>query len=155
MSKTKVSLVLVTHTGGVLCGVYQNNQLIKSQINTLKTLDALVDIWVSVKQCYEVEEICYARGPGSLSALKLLHIFIQTLHVISGIKIFAVDSFYFNQGKSIKAFGNQYFVKNTQGEIILHQDLLQESENKFTLPSVINKEDFSQPTQPLYIVPPV
>lgn len=150
----QASLVLITDTSGVLCGIYQDSCLIESKKYSLKTLDALISMWMEIGQDYKIDAIFYARGPGSLSALKLLHIFVHTLHIVSGIKIFAVDGFYFNQGKPIKAFGKQYFIKTPQGEMILNQ-LPQADEANFSLPSVIKKEDFNQIVQPLYIVPPV
>ncbi len=89
------SLVIVPSAKGVRYGVYEDLQLLREDFLEGKTLDALTWLWFSLKQEFEVKNIFYARGPGSLSALKLLHIFVHTLALSRGVRLFAVDSFIF------------------------------------------------------------
>ncbi len=145
--------MLVADKTGLLYGVYKNTEMLYCLKKELKTLDALSVMWDGVKRKHHIEQICYARGPGSLSAIKLVHIFVQTLHIVSGMKIFATDSFYFNQSAPIHAFGNQFFFKE-QGEIVLRTSQ-EEVRGVLALPQSLRLEDFSQPTTPLYIVPPL
>lgn len=147
--------MLVATKTGVLYGFYENLILVDSKKETLKTLDALTKLWLEAKAKVSVERIFYARGPGSLSAIKLLHIFIQTLVVVSEIRAFAVDSFYFNKKGIIHAFGNQYFQKDEKGQIALIVTTVQVGDDDFTLPQKLIPQDFNQPLEPLYVVPPV
>lgn len=147
------SLVLITDKSGLLYGIYKDNRLIKSAKEEAKTLDGLTTLWYHLKQQYSIKKIYYARGPGSLSAIKLLHIFVHTLHITSDIAIFATDSFYFNHASPIHAFGNQFFIKNQEG--IQLQSLQTPPNNANFLPDCLNTQDFNQETIPLYIVPAV
>lgn len=155
MNKKQSDLVLIATKTGVLYGIYERLILVDSKKETLKTLDALTKLWLETRAKASIDRIFYARGPGSLSAIKLLHIFIQTLVVVSEIKAFAVDSFYFNKKGIIHAFGNQYFQKDEKGQIILAATATQVSDDDFVLPQALNPQDFNQSLEPLYVVPPV
>lgn len=128
------------------------------QCEEAKTLDALVRLWMSLQNRFLIESICYARGPGSLSALKLLHVFVHTLAIVRGVGVFAVDSFYFNNARPIHAFGNQFFIKEADGiKIVARRDSANDGAecDGVTLPQELNLADFSQDSEPLYVLPPV
>ncbi|RDU64988.1 hypothetical protein CQA53_07030 [Helicobacter didelphidarum] len=77
---------------------------------------------------HEISGIYYARGVGSLSAIKLTHIFLQTLYIVKKIPLYAINSFYFSNYNEIKAFGNlSFFYENS------HNDrYIKNLENKLT-----------------------
>ena len=153
----ETQLVLVPLRDGVLYGIYQDFYLVYANKVSQKTLDALIEIWNSVQQSYRIKSIFYARGPGSLSAIKLLHIFVHTLKIVSDLDVFACDSFYFNQSGAIFAFGNQYFIQSDDGVILESSEKIEKSllKNDFCLPDKLIPQDFDKETQPLYVVPPV
>ncbi|MCE3038578.1 hypothetical protein [Helicobacter anatolicus] len=149
----EASILLVCSSSLVQCGIYVEKSLIKKYESRQKTLDALLELWIEIKKHYQVRAIFYARGPNSLSALKLLHIFVHTLKNLTNLELFAVDHFYFNKQRPIRAFGSQFFIKK-DGEISLEN---RECEilNDFMLPEKLQQEDFNQECVPLYIVPPI
>lgn len=149
----EAALLLVASSQNILWGVYQDTCLIKQGKEEQKTLDALICIWQNLSAKYKISEIYYARGPGSLSALKLLHIFVHTLRILRPIRLFATDHFAFNQNFPIHAFGNQYFYKE-QSEVVL-RSAKEHVAKDFCLPERICVRDFSQECTPLYIVPPI
>ncbi|PAF49712.1 hypothetical protein BKH43_06380 [Helicobacter sp. 13S00401-1] len=99
-----------------------------------------------------LDSILYARGVGNLSAMKLTHIALQTLHKTKDINIYAGDIFSFSQSKEIKAFGAMsYFLKEEEGlkSIVLEKSLSPSIE--FYMPEILSLKDFKQPLEPLYI----
>lgn len=147
-----IDLVLFSTSAPLLCGIYEDLKLIEQKSYSCKTLDALTDLLSSLRG-REIKRVFYAKGPGSFTAIKLTHIFLQTLQITKGIKLYSSDAFYFNANAPIKAFGNQYFIKE-KGEITLHS-FEQVQSCEFILPQKLNLEDFSQENEPLYILPPV
>lgn len=59
----------------------------------------------------KIGAIYYAAGPGNLSALRLTHVFLHSLAIIKGIKLYAADSFALLPNSYIYAFGKRYFHK--------------------------------------------
>lgn len=145
-------LILLSSLSPILYGIYSDGKLVDLFETQEKTLDALVGVF-SVIQQYGVRRIFYAKGPGSFTAIKLTHIFLQTLEIIEGLKLFCADSFYFNGNSPIKAFGNQYFVKQ-EGEISL-KSFQEPPCSVFSLPKELRLEDFSSDCRPLYVLPAV
>lgn len=145
-------LVLFSTLSPILCGIYQNKKLIDSFQMQEKTLDALLKVFMLTKK-YEIKRVFYANGPGSFTAIKLTHIFLQTLQIVKGIELFCVDSFYFNQNSPIRAFGNQYFLKTAEG--ITLESFQEISCDGFALPQELRVQDFSSDCKPLYILPAV
>lgn len=154
-SLNKCTLVLVPCKAGMLWGIYQDNRLVHHHCEEAKTLDALASLWASLQGRFSIENICYARGPGSLSALKLLHIFVHTLAVVRGVGVFAIDSFYFNHARPIHAFGNQFFIKESSGIKLEARPQLSIEASEVALPQELNLEHFNQEPEPLYVCPPV
>lgn len=151
-TQKSIDLVLFSVSSPILCGVYENLSLVDQKTYLCKTLDALTDL-LSLFDEQKIGRIFYAKGPGSFTAIKLTHIFLQTLCITKEIELYSIDAFYFNNNAPIKAFGNQYFIKE-EGEIVL-RNFTQAQPQDFFLPSTIEVEDFSSENHPLYILPPV
>ncbi|PAF43199.1 hypothetical protein [Helicobacter sp. 11S02596-1] len=177
----KVDLVLIAIHSPAKCGIYEDLCLIKTFVSMQKTSDGLLEIFSAVfsylkERGWELESIFYARGPGSFTSLKLTHIFLQTLALSLGVKLYASDSFYFNQNAPIKAFGNKFFVRQPSGEIQLEEiDISKNDDNPasnasqkhtsqknarqenddFFLPQTIDLSAFDSQNAPLYILPPI
>ncbi|WP_305862377.1 hypothetical protein [Helicobacter cholecystus] len=151
-TQKSIDLVLLSTSSPLICGIYEDLELKERKDYECKTLDALIDLLVFLGE-RKIKHIFYARGPGSFTAIKLTHIFVQTLSITKEIELYSTDTFYFNSNSPIRAFGNQYFVKEDE-EIMLRS--LEKVENQeFVLPQKICKEDFSRINKPLYILPPV
>lgn len=144
-------LILISSVSPILYGIYENQALIHSSSSHQKTLDALT-VLVQVIEKWNIGRIFYANGPGSFTAIKLTHIFLQTLRIMRGIEIFCIDSFYFNANAPIRAFGNQYFVKEHQ---IVLKTLDDAPLSLFNLPQTLNVQDFGKECEPLYVLPAV
>lgn len=145
-------LVLISNLSPILCGIYTDGRLVHSFEISKKTLDALVEVFALIRK-YNVRRVFYANGPGSFTAIKLTHIFLQTLQIVEGIELFCTDAFYFNASSPIKAFGNQYFLK-INNNIILES--IQDAPLPcFALPSELCERSFSSDCKPLYVLPAV
>lgn len=111
--------------------------------------------------------IYYANGPGNFSAIKLTHIFLQTLQISLNalyrresstaqskqIRLFCADAFHFSDSEFINAYGKIHFVKEN-GEIRT-TTLESKRTNSFTLPKTLDTSIFSDKCTPLYILPAV
>lgn len=145
------NLVLLSCISPILYGIYENGKLIQSFQTAQKTLNVLSEIQLLIK-AHKIKRIFYARGPGNFTAIKLTHLFLQTLQIAEDVELFCVDSFYFNANAPIKAFGNQYFIK--EEEILLKKfEVLPTCE--FALPQILFEEDFKTECEPLYVLPAV
>lgn len=110
-----------------------------------------------------IENIYYARGPGSFTSLKLTHIFLHTLALLHDIKLYGGSSFLFASLPYIKAFGSMYFCYTHNGEISLCKAIDIPAEHKMiidhglhlALPMKLDRCAFSTETTPLYILPAV
>lgn len=145
-------LVLISTSSPILCGIYEEGECIQSFRYEDKTLDALTKLYQELRG-RRIERIFYAKGPGSFTAIKLTHIFLQTLQITQGIALFSLDAFYFNDNSPIKAFGNQYFIK--EGEKIILKSFEGAECKDFALPKRLKSEDFGTCNEPLYILPPL
>lgn len=153
MEKPVADLVLVPLASPLLAGVYLEGKLVRTYEEEGKSSDVLAPLYEKIQGEYDVANVYFARGPGSYMAIKLAYVFLRTLQVAKGIGLFAVDGFYFTGGEPIKAAGKRWF-KKEGGEIVT---FLPETEpqTRFSLPPELKREDFSQPVDPLYILPPV
>lgn len=147
--------------------LYQSlqTQVINSQ-QSQKKHDSLIELSCSLYDALlllsyfnNIGGIYYSRGVGSLSAIKLTHIFLQTFTLSTQIPIYATNSFYFSQNNEIKAFGNlSFFLLDSRSPLDLHDCIiLQKSANPslLTLPNTLLTEDFNDPCIPLYVTPPL
>jgi hypothetical protein len=70
------------------------------------------------------------------------------MSILKKIPLFATDAFYFNENQPIKAIGKLCFVKiNSE---IKTQKLESVPESKFVLPDVLDYNEFSTTSTPLY-----
>jgi hypothetical protein len=129
-------------------GVYENNKLIEIIEKEGMTSDVLPSIFDELLKKYEIDSVIYSKGPGSFMAIKLAYVFFKTLEITKNISLLAQDGFYFNQNSPIKAVGNRFFIKK-EGIILLEKDL---KEGEFVLPKILNKDDFTKETSPLYVL---
>lgn len=149
----KVDILAITISSPLQIGIYKENRLVETVVNSGKTSDILpVEIDKILKR-YQIGRIFYTKGPGGFMAIKLAYVFFKTLSIVKGIKLFGVDGFVFNNNYPIPSIGKMCFVKE-EGEIKLKksEDFAAES---FTLPPALDVEKFSESPEPLYIAPAV
>ncbi len=109
--------------------------------------------------------IYYARGVGSLSAIKLTHVFLHTLALSMDIGIYATNSFYFSKTNEIKAFANMsFFLDISQTHAVIadehaHAYIQLATSTKqppdLHLPYFLMHGDFLESCTPLYVTPAV
>lgn len=113
-----------------------------------KTSEVLPQIFSEILKKYEINSIYFVNGPGSYMSIKLVYIFLKTLSIIKSIPIFATDGFYFTNS-AIKALGNRYFIKKDNIiEIVKLKDIVTD----FNLPDNLDKAQFTNNIEPLYIL---
>jgi len=134
-------------------GVYEEGKLIRKYITPKQTSEELPLIFKNILDEFTCKRIFFARGPGSFMAIKITYVFLRTLSIAKGIKLFATDGFYFNDNKPIKAMRKMYFVKNK--EEITTKIFYEEQNNPFALPNILKPENFNKEIEPLYILPAV
>jgi hypothetical protein len=148
LQKPFVDVVVIPISKPMKVGVYIDKKLSEIIEKDGMTSDVLPEIFDDILKRYEVKNIIYAKGPGSFMAIKLSYVFFKTLEIAKNIELWAVDGFYFNFNSPIKAVGNSFFVK--KDDIITLEKNLKEGE--FSLPKVLNFEDFSKDSAPLYVL---
>ena len=148
MSKPLVDIVAVVISKPMLIGIYKDNKLIETIKKEGLTSDILPSVFDEILKKYNINSIIYSKGPGSFMAIKLAYVFFKTLEITKNIKLLSADGFYFNKNTPIKAVGNSFFVKK-EGIISIEKN---QKEGVFDLPLNLNFEDFSEETEPLYIL---
>lgn len=144
----KVDILLVALSSPIQIGIYENKTLLKTISSEKKSSDILPRIFKDIFNEYEVEKLFYTNGPGSFMAIKVAYIFLKSMSIMKKIPFFAVDAFYFNKNEPIKAIGKLCFVK-IQSEIETRklEDL---PSGKYILPDILDYNEFSKITAPLY-----
>ena len=143
-----VDILLITLTSPILVGIYEDKKLIKTIESDKKSSDVLPMIFDDIFSSYHVEKLFYANGPGSFMAIKVAYIFLKSLSILKKIPLFATDAFYFNNNEPIKAIGKLHFVKVASE--IKTQKLETAPESFFRLPDVLDYNEFSKTSTPLY-----
>ena len=151
MQKLLVDLVVVSISSPALFGIYKNGKLIKSIVKEGKTSDILPLVFDEISKKYNIKKIIYSKGPGSYMAIKLSYIFLKTIEITKGIKLYGAEGFEFNKNKPIKAVGKSFFVKEN-GIISIKKGL---EAGDFVLPENLDEINFSEDNAPLYILKPV
>ncbi len=146
----KVDLVLITLTSPIKIGIYEESMLIETIESSGKSSDVLPTIFQDLMRKYTIEKLFYANGPGSFMAIKVAYIFLKSLSILKDIPLFATDAFYFNENEPIKAIGKLHFVKVASE--IKTQKLETVPEVNFTLPDVLDYNEFSKNATPLYMI---
>ena len=143
----KIDIVIIPFSH-IKIGLYRDAVLFDAIESEEMTSDFLPRFFDDILKKYTINSVIYAKGPGSYMAIKLVYIFLRTLQITKNIKILAVDGFYFNQNRPIKAVGNRYFVKENDTITIQNSDEVGE----FELPKSLNYSDFSSDIEPIYIL---
>jgi len=146
----KVDVLLVALSSPIQIGIYENNKLLKIIESEEKSSDILPLLFKDIIASYDVKKLFYANGPGSFMAIKVAYIFLKSLSILKNIPLFATDAFYFNKNQPIKAIGKLHFVKIAAE--IKTQKLETVQELHFTLPDVLDYNEFSTNTTPLYMI---
>jgi len=148
MHKKKVDILLVTIASPLLIGIYEEDKLIRTIKSDKKSSEALPEIFRTLLKEYTIASMTYANGPGSFMAIKVAYIFLRSLSILNDIPLYAVDAFYFNQNRPIKAIGKLHFVKIQ--DKIETQKLNTVITPNFALPKQLKKSDFSKENAPMY-----
>ena len=145
-----VDVLLVALSSPIQIGIYEDKKLIDTITSYEKSSDILPQIFKNILNTYNVEKLFYANGPGSFMAIKVAYIFLKSISILKKIPLFATDAFYFNKNQAIKAIGKLCFVKiNSE---ITTQKLEIVPEAFFKLPDVLDYNEFTQTTTPLYSI---
>lgn len=145
-----VDLLFIALSSPIKIGVYENLRLIESIESQEKSSDFLPSIYKELSKRYKIEKLFYANGPGSFMAIKIAYIFLKSMSILNKIPLFATDAFYFNQNQPIKAIGKLYFVKISSEIKTLKLDTAPEV--SFELPVVLDYNEYSITTAPLYCI---
>lgn len=143
-------------------GIYNNSNAINVDFIKLECgLDSALQLLTHFTPLHAVY---YSRGVGSLSAIKLTHIFLHTLALSMQIPIYATNSFYFSRDNEIKAFANMSFFLDAKQHLTLTDEnackyirLATSSTKtpKLHLPYNLIHDDFLESCTPLYVTPAV
>lgn len=150
--------------------IYFNEKIdSKTNIDFIKLDCSLTKALYLLSYFIPLNAIYYSRGVGSLSAIKLTHVFLHTLSLSSNIHIHATNSFYFSQTNEIKAFANMSFYLKPDSKHVVITDS-NAKEYIHIAPSSINDSldistlflpyrlihnDFLESCTPLYVTPAV
>jgi len=143
-----VDILLIALSSPIMIGIYEDSKLIKTIESEEKSSDILAIIFRDIFENYNVKKLFYANGPGSFMAIKVAYIFLKSISIIKGIELFATDAFKFNENNPIKAIGKLYFVKISQE--IKTQKFDSIDVVGFKLPKILNQDEFTTDTTPLY-----
>ena len=145
-----VDLVFITLSSPIMIGVYENALLIDTIVTHEKSSEILPSLYISLSEKYKIQKLFYANGPGSFMAIKIAYIFLKSISILNKIPLFATDAFYFNENQPIKALGKLFFVKVSSE--IQTQKLEIVPSSSLKLPDVLDYNEFSQTTTPLYSI---
>jgi hypothetical protein len=135
-------------------GIYHDKQLLKQYQNRGKTSDLLPKLFDEILQNYYINNLYYAKGPGSFMAIKVTYVFLRTLSVTQNIPLFATEGFTFNDNQPIKATGALYFLKK-DGKILTKKIDAPNPQSDFILPQTLEPTLFTDDVEPLYVLPAV
>ena len=145
-----VDVLLVALSSPIQIGIYENSKLIETITSDKKSSDVLPMIFSDIFEKYFVERLFYANGPGSFMAIKVAYIFLKSMSILKNIPLYATDAFKFNKNTPIKAIGKLCFVKISSE--IKTQKLEIVPEANFMLPDVLDYNEFTTNTTPLYMI---
>jgi len=146
----RVDVLLVALSSPIQIGIYENGSLIDTITSEKKSSDILPIIYADIFEKYSVNRLFYANGPGSFMAIKVAYIFLKSISILKKIPLYATDAFKFNKNTPIKAIGKLCFVKISSE--IKTQKLEIVPEASFTLPDVLDYNEFTTNTTPLYMI---
>lgn len=170
------NLLVVCINSPLYYALYDDDKLLESFSIDDKPSRALALMYqYLLESSVRVQAIYYVSGPGNLSALKLVHIFLQSWAIVGAIPLYATDSFSLCLDSHIPAFGKKYFTLRNCDQIpyekapnTLASNLASAKahithtlcenpppRSAFHAPNILPKERFCLPCEPLYILPPV
>jgi tRNA A37 threonylcarbamoyladenosine modification protein TsaB len=155
VSKKQVDLLIISLTSPLLIGIYEGNTLLEKLESNEKTSEILPSLIEDILQRYEINNLYYARGPGSFMAIKITYLFLKTLSITLEVPLLATDGFTFNQNSPIKAAGSLYFCKENGMITTQKVDISKKKITPFALPVHLDKKFFTKENEPLYILPAV
>ncbi len=146
----KVDILLIALSSPIRVGIYKDRRLIETIFSDKKSSDILPMIYSDIFKKYEVKGLFFANGPGSFMAIKIAYIFLKSVSILKNIPLYATDAFKFNNNTPIKAIGKLCFVKISKE--IKTQKLEIVPEASFELPDVLDYNEFTTNTTPLYMI---
>ena len=146
----RVDILLIALSSPIKLGIYEESKLIDTIVSSEKSSDVLPLIFEKLLKEYDVKALYYANGPGSFMAIKVAYIFLKSLSILQKIPLYATDAFKFNENQPIKAIGKLCFVKIASE--IKTQKLEIVPEATFSLPDVLDYNEFSTTSTPLYSI---
>ena len=149
----KVDIIVIALATPILIGIYEDGQLTQTLQSEKQSSEYLPEVFTSLMQEYEIQTITYANGPGSFMAIKMSYLFLKSLEIIKGIKLYAALAFEFNDYTPIKALGKLYF--HYENKEVLTRPLGDVALKSMSLPKVLELNKYSTLTEPNYILPAV
>jgi len=146
----RVDILLIALSSPIKIGIYEESKLIDTIVSSEKSSEVLPLIFEKLLHEYNVKALYYANGPGSFMAIKVAYIFLKSLSILKKIPLYATDAFKFNENQPIKAIGKLCFVKIASE--IKTQKLEIVPEATFSLPDVLDYNEFSTTSTPLYSI---
>ena len=146
----RVDILLIALSSPIKIGIYEESKLIDTIVSSEKSSDVLPLIFEKLLKEYNIKALYYANGPGSFMAIKVAYIFLKSLSILKKIPLYATDAFKFNENQPIKAIGKLCFVKIASE--IKTQKLEIVPEAIFSLPDVLDYNEFSTTSTPLYSI---
>jgi len=143
-----IDVLLIALSSPIMVGIYEDSKLIDTIISEEKSSEILATIYKDIFTKYDVNRLYFSNGPGSFMAIKVAYVFLKSISIIKNIELFATDAFKFNKNNPIKAIGKLYFVKVSQEIKTQKLDIIPEM--VFELPKLLNHDEFSTDTAPLY-----
>ncbi|MGX2983379.1 hypothetical protein [Helicobacter sp. 23-1045] len=118
-----MDLLLISVDSPVLLGIYRGKRLVRDVCKAGKFSDVLPELFGEILRGESNAhfDIYYANGPGNFSAIKLTHIFLQSLVIALNatntrkIRLFCTDAFAFSDSEFINAYGKMHFYKDYGG----------------------------------------
>ncbi|TSA86345.1 hypothetical protein FNE76_02220 [Helicobacter mehlei] len=145
--QSPIKVGVYDHRGSFLHAFQSSKQ---ASFALVEVFDALL-AWTKDHQL-ALQAIYYAKGPGSLMAMKLTHVFLHTLSLARSLELYSALGFAFNNNAPIKAFGKMgYVLKGDQMHLVPCDSELP----PLDLPAHLDRSVFTQDNQPIYLLPPV
>jgi tRNA A37 threonylcarbamoyladenosine modification protein TsaB len=143
-------VLVIALSSPVFVGIYDNNKLIYSFKSYEMVSNSLPKIFKKILQSFTCKELFYARGPGSFMAIKASFVYLRSLQIALNVPLFACEGFIFNGNSPIKAFGNQWFVKEKINIVLKENDMTKIE--PFKLPNILDRKKFNEDSEPLYVL---
>lgn len=134
-----------------LVGIYKDDVLFKEIKLENKTSEALPLLMQDLMTKYNFSEFTYANGPGSYMSLKIAYVFLNTLALVKGIPLKAVNGFKFSKNNLIRANNNLYFtMQDDKIKLIKNNNY----KDEFFIPTRYDF-DFCESNLPNYFLPAI